>query len=93
MPFRDIDIAIYARGGDPLELKFELDGELSGRLGLPVDVKVLNDAPPWFIASAIEEGVVLVDKVPGLLERLYLLSLDRPGQKSPRLEAGSSPAT
>lgn len=75
--FRDIDIAVYTAGNsDPLDYKFRLEEELEKTLQLPVDVKVLNNAPPWFTRKVLEEGLVLTQKTPLLLEKLYLKTLD-----------------
>ncbi|HID90678.1 TPA: nucleotidyltransferase domain-containing protein, partial [Candidatus Bathyarchaeota archaeon] len=74
--FRDVDVAVYVAGSvDPLDCEFRLERELRGALGLPVDVRLLNEAPPWFTARVLREGTVLVGKV-GLSEGLYLRSMD-----------------
>ncbi|MCD6368552.1 MAG: nucleotidyltransferase domain-containing protein [Thermoproteales archaeon] len=76
-PLRDIDVALYICGeDDPLDYKFRLDKVLSERLGYPVDVRILNNAPSWFILEVLENGKVLVDKVPGMVEKLYKKALD-----------------
>ena len=77
VPFRDVDIAVYVdRDVDPLDFRFRLGRELSRAIGLPVDVKVINRAPPWFIIKVINEGRRLVEKVPLLTEKLYLKAID-----------------
>jgi len=76
--FRDVDVAVYARGSvDYLNLKFRLDSSLSEAVKLPVDVKVLNDAPLWFIRRALREGRLIVEKHP-IYEKLLLMSLEKP---------------
>ena len=76
-PLRDIDVALYICGeDDPLDYKFRLDKVLSERLGYPIDVRILNNAPSWFILEVLENGKVLVDKVPGMVEKLYKKALD-----------------
>jgi predicted nucleotidyltransferase len=63
-PFRDIDLALYL---DPAEIRREVlrDYELeqgvrwSAELGMPIDVRVLNDAPLAFRYHALK-GVVLL---------------------------------
>lgn len=76
-PLRDIDIAVYvSEGVDSLDYKFKLDRELSEKLGYPIDVRVLNDAPPWFVLEVLENGKILIDRVPGLVEKLYKKALD-----------------
>ncbi|MFW6121015.1 MAG: nucleotidyltransferase domain-containing protein [Petrotogales bacterium] len=61
--FRDIDIAVFV---DPLpsnRLSYELDlsYEIETTLNIPVDVKVINDAPVDFAAAAIS-GTLLLSK-------------------------------
>ena len=49
MFFRDIDVAVYVYPlNDPLDYEFEIERELSDKLCYPVDVTILNEAPPWF---------------------------------------------
>ena len=82
-PFRDLDIGVYlsrvARAAeDVIEASLyaeDLASELSGVADLPVDVVVLNHAPPWLLYRALR-GKVLVDKDPILRARLYLMAMD-----------------
>jgi len=75
-PFRDIDIALYIRPGmDPLDYKFMLEKKLSIEIGYPVDVKVLNNAPAWFILEVFENGEILLDRS-GIAEKVYKRALD-----------------
>lgn len=71
--FRDIDIAIYtgyAVKPDHAEAYQEqLSQQLEKLVGLPVDVKVIDYAPPWFRAEALK-GKTLVEKTPALTARL-----------------------
>lgn len=76
-PFRDIDVAVYVVGEvDPLDYKLKLDSELSDEISYPVDSKVLNEAPPWFVRKVLREGEVLLEKAPLIVEKLYLKALD-----------------
>ncbi|RLE73203.1 MAG: nucleotidyltransferase domain-containing protein [Thermoprotei archaeon] len=76
-PLRDIDVAVYISGrGDFLDYKFELDRVLSEKIGYPVDVKVLNNAPAWFILEVLENGRTIIEKIPALTEKLYKKALD-----------------
>lgn len=75
--FRDIDVAVYVRGGvDYLGKKFSLEKSLEEETGLPVDVNVLNNAPAWFMNRVLGKGRLIVEKYP-IYEKLYLLSLDQ----------------
>jgi len=76
-PFRDIDVAIYAAPlEDSLDYKLRLEEELEEVISYPIDVVVLNDAPPWFMKKVLEEGRPIVVKQPLLLEKLYLKAID-----------------
>ena len=52
-PFRDIDVAVYVDSETHPFYEEELEEELSNALGLPVDVRVLNEAPVTFRFRAI----------------------------------------
>jgi predicted nucleotidyltransferase len=75
-PFQDIDIGVYIANPDvnPYALSAELKGRLSSRLrdqgiDLPADrfdVQILNEAPFTFMKRIFSEGVLLVDRDPGL---------------------------
>ncbi|GAB6101043.1 nucleotidyltransferase domain-containing protein [Thermococcus atlanticus] len=56
-PFRDIDIAVYTDG--ERDVFYEL--ELEERLGFPVDVRVLNNAPISFIFK-VPKGELLFSR-------------------------------
>ncbi len=76
-PFRDIDIAVYiGRDVDVLGYELELEEELSRHLGLPVDVRVIDEAPPWFVKKVLGKGKVVISRLPFAAERLYLKALD-----------------
>jgi len=75
-PFRDIDVALYINQSmDPLDYKFMLEKELSEKTNYPMDVKILNYAPAWFILEVLENGKILVDKL-GIAEKIYKKALD-----------------
>ncbi len=74
--FRDIDIALYVRGGvSPIRYGAKVERELEELIGLPFDVRLMNFAPPWFIKRVIEEGFVLIDRYE-IIEKLYLSALE-----------------
>jgi len=69
---RDVDVAVWLRDGvDPLDYILEEGLRLERQLGLPVDIQVLNEAPPGFRVSVYRSGVPLVVRDPGFhaLER------------------------
>ncbi|MGC8752529.1 MAG: nucleotidyltransferase domain-containing protein [Fervidicoccaceae archaeon] len=78
VPFRDIDIAVYVVDGklDTIDYELNLIAEFEGKLGYKLDLKVLNDAPPWFVRMVLENGEVLFERIPLLSEKLYLKSID-----------------
>jgi len=78
LEFRDIDIAVYTAGKvDHLRYKFEVDEALEKLLGIPVDTKVLEAAPQWFVVKALSEGKVLVEKVPNIAGKTLATALDQ----------------
>lgn len=76
--FRDVDVAIFTgyvvpyEGVEPYEE--ELSKELKSIIKLPVDVRVIDYAPPWFKVKALD-GVILVEKQPALAARLRFKAL------------------
>ena len=65
--FRDVDVAVYfdETVEDTLEKELSLAVELEEELGLEVDVRALNGAPPAFRYRAVK-GKLLVDRNPDL---------------------------
>jgi len=65
--FRDMDVAIYTGGlvEDPLSLESDLCIELSKVLRIPVDTRVVDDAPPWFKLKVLTSGMVVYERKPG----------------------------
>jgi len=78
--FRDLDVAVYTGGlaEDPLRLEATLCAELTEALGLPVDARVIDEAPPWFKLKVLEEGVVIYEKKRGAR---YLMLKEAIGEK------------
>jgi len=75
--FRDIDIAVFTGYTVPYarveEYEDELSESLSRLVGIPVDVRVVDYAPPQFRVRALG-GVVLIERVPALAARLRFKS-------------------
>lgn len=65
--FRDLDLAVYTGGlvNDALRLEGLLCLELSKVAKMPVDVRIVDNAPAWFRLRVIREGRVLYERVPG----------------------------
>lgn len=61
--FRDVDVAVYVNESVKNHLKYELSlaVELEKEIGMEVDVRVLNDAPPAFRYRAVR-GKLLVSR-------------------------------
>lgn len=77
VPFRDVDLAVHVKGVvDALDYKLRLDEEFSEKLKVPVNVKVLNDAPAWFALKVLREGRVLLEEAPLAFKRVYLEAPD-----------------
>ncbi len=62
--FRDIDIAVYVRKikKRAVDFEIELEIELEKRVGYPVDVRVLNQAPLSFRFKVIKDGKLLCSR-------------------------------
>ncbi len=59
LPFRDIDIAIYLSDlprKQQLDLELKLEDVIEQKVKFPVDLKVLNSAPPAFCYLVIKKG-------------------------------------
>ncbi len=67
---RDIDVGVLAGGRVPYEelpyYEEILSDELSRIIGIPVDVRVIDYAPPWFRAKVLE-GEVLLERSLGMI--------------------------
>lgn len=61
--FRDVDVAIYLNTDKKNVLyALNLERELEEGVGVPVDVRILNNAPLSFRFRVIEQGVLLFSK-------------------------------
>jgi hypothetical protein len=58
-PFRDLDVAVWTRQDASSDLDSHLASMLSDAVGMPVDVRRINDAPVPFLFHALR-GRVLV---------------------------------
>ena len=67
--FRDVDVAIWTTADAPRLLDVELATRLSSRVGLPVDVRRVNDAPVPFLFNVLR-GRLLVSRDDRLLADL-----------------------
>ena len=62
--FGDVDVALYLTGVPEkgfLQYELDFEQEMEAVIKLPVDIRVLNNAPPSFKYSAIKNGIRLVD--------------------------------
>ncbi|RLF17807.1 MAG: nucleotidyltransferase domain-containing protein [Thermoprotei archaeon] len=76
--FRDIDVAVYAGGKeDALDFLGRLCFRLEYEVGYPFDVVPLSmSLPPKFRVYILTKGVVVLEKVAGLVEALLFEALD-----------------
>jgi predicted nucleotidyltransferase len=58
--FRDIDLAIWTTPAAPSRLDVELASRASTALGVPVDVRRVNDAPVSFLFHALRGRPIVV---------------------------------
>lgn len=62
--FQDIDVGIFISGvkdRSPLRLELETEGELEDAVHIPVDVRIINNAPLSFIYNILKIGIVILD--------------------------------
>jgi predicted nucleotidyltransferase len=62
--FQDVDIGIFISGvkdRSPLRLELETEGELEDAIHIPVDVRIINNAPLSFIYNILKNKIVIVD--------------------------------
>lgn len=60
--FRDIDVAIYARGETSFEFESALSLALRDALGFDVEVRALNNAPASFQMAVLRDGKLLFSR-------------------------------
>ena len=59
LPFRDIDLAVFITENLPkeqLDYELKLEEKIEHDIKLPVDLKVINNAPPTFCYMVIKKG-------------------------------------
>ena len=70
---RDIDIAVFTRYKIPYNKVEEFEDTLSRAIeeevGLPIDLKIIDYAPPWFHIKALD-GIVVLEKSSAMVARL-----------------------
>lgn len=64
----DIDLALLYSTDEPstLEARFGLEGALEAVFHRPVQVTILNRAPPDLIHRVLRDGLLLLDRDPGV---------------------------
>lgn len=67
--FADIDIGIFLKGEpnkSPLEAELGIENDIQRLISYPVDMRVLNNAPLFFVFQVIRDGILVKDGDPGL---------------------------
>ena len=59
--FSDVDIALYVDGEFSLKYEFEIEDDLERILKLPVDARVINNAPVSFAYGVLKDGMLIKD--------------------------------
>jgi predicted nucleotidyltransferase len=62
--FKDIDVGVFissVENKSPLKLEFKLEGEIGDAIHIPVDIRIINNAPASFIYNVLKGGIVIVD--------------------------------
>ena len=62
---RDVDVTVYMDPRCGAAALLDAVEAVEDATGLPGDVQLLNDAPPEFVLRALQDGVVLLERVPG----------------------------
>ena len=57
--FSDIDIGVYTKDAADINLEFELENEIEKMVNIPVDVRIINNAPVPFAYNVIKNGIVI----------------------------------
>lgn len=63
--FSDIDVGAFVsdpHAVSPLKTELELEAELEEAVRMPVDVRIINNAPLTFVYHVLKGGMVIVDK-------------------------------
>ncbi len=69
--FRDVDVAVWLEDlGDRRLVEVDLPARLEARLGIPIDIRVLNEAPLPFRHHVFSRGVLLFSRDETLRLRL-----------------------
>jgi predicted nucleotidyltransferase len=76
----DVDVAVLLTADPPRTvdgLRLGLEGELERGLGLPVQLVVLNRAPCDLIHRVLRDGILLLDRDPGVRIRFEVDARNR----------------
>lgn len=67
-PFGDLDVAVLLATplAEPLPFELRLERDLEKLVRIPVDVRILNQAPQPFQYNVIREGKMLLDRDPNM---------------------------
>jgi hypothetical protein len=66
--FGDIDLGLLVTHtpGNIIEYETNIEIEIEGQVNIPVDVRVLNNAPVSFVQNVIRGGKLVLDKQPNV---------------------------
>lgn len=68
--FNDIDAGIFISNMEdisPLKLELEIEAELEDAVHIPVDVRIINNAPPAFVFNILKNKIAIVNNDRGLM--------------------------
>ncbi len=63
--FEDVDVGIFVsveRLQSPIKIELETENELEDTVRIPVDVRIINNAPLSFVYNILKRNIVIVDK-------------------------------
>lgn len=73
----DVDVAVLYETDPPNTLEgtpFSVESDLESLLGLPVQVIVLNHAPPDLVHRVLRDGILILDRIPAARIRFEVRS-------------------
>ncbi len=59
--FFDIDIGIYTKDAAGIKMEFKLENEIEKMVKIPIDVRIINNAPISFVYNVLNDKILIKD--------------------------------
>ncbi|NOZ83616.1 MAG: nucleotidyltransferase domain-containing protein [Epsilonproteobacteria bacterium] len=59
--FSDIDIGIYTKDAAGIKMEFKLENEIEKMVKIPIDVRIINNAPISFVYNVLNDKILIKD--------------------------------